>query len=47
VILQDYTHSEFAGMLGVATRTVGYKLAQALDRLTEKLVESDLLVIPG
>jgi len=47
VILQDYTHSEVAGMLGVATRTVGYKLAHALDRLTEKLVESDLLVIPG
>ncbi len=47
VILQDYTHSEVAGMLGVATRTVGYKLAQALDRLTERLVESDLLVIPG
>jgi len=47
VVLQDYTHSEVAGMLGVATRTVGYKLAQALDRLTERLVESDLLLIPG
>ena len=47
VVLQDYTQAEVAGMLGVATRTVGYKLAQALDRLTERLLESDLLLIPG
>lgn len=47
MVLQDYTQAEVAGMLSMAPRTVGYKLAQALDRLTEKLLESDLLLIPG
>lgn len=47
IILQDYTHAEAAAMLGMATRTAGYKLGQALDRLTEKLLECDLLLIPG
>ena len=47
MVLQDYTQAEVAGMLSMATRTVGYKFAQALDRLTEKLLESDLLLIPG
>ncbi|HEX5425042.1 MAG TPA: hypothetical protein VFW94_15960 [Candidatus Acidoferrales bacterium] len=47
MVLQDYTQAEVAGMLGMATRTAGYKFAQALDRLTEKLLESDLLLIPG
>lgn len=46
IVLQDYTQAEVAGMLGVAPRTAGYKLGQALDRLTEKLLESDLLQIP-
>lgn len=47
MVLQDYTQAEAAAMLGMATRTAGYKFAQALDRLTEKLLESDLLLIPG
>lgn len=46
MVLQDYTQAEVAGMLGMATRTAGYKFGQALDRLTEKLLESDLLLIP-
>lgn len=46
VVLQDYTQAEVAGMLGMAARTAGYKFGQALDRLTEKLLENDLLLIP-
>lgn len=46
IVLQDYTQSEVAAMLGMATRTTGYKFGQALDRLTEKLLESNLLLIP-
>lgn len=46
IVLQDYTQAEVAGMLGMASRTTGYKFGQALDRLTEKLLESDLLLIP-
>jgi hypothetical protein len=46
MVLQDYTQAEVAGMLGMATRTAGYRFGQALDRLTEKLLESDLLLIP-
>lgn len=45
IILQDYTQAEVAVMLQVAPRTVGYRLCQALDCLTEKLLQSDLLVI--
>jgi hypothetical protein len=46
IVIQDYTQAEVAGMLGMASRTTGYKLGQALDRLTEKLLESNLLLIP-
>lgn len=46
IVLQDYTQMEVAGMLGMATRTTGYKLGQALDTLTEKLLENNLLLIP-
>lgn len=46
IVLQDYTQAEAAGMLGMAPRTAGYKLSQALDCLTEKLLASDLLLIP-
>lgn len=46
IVLQDYTQSEVAGMLGMAPRTTGYKFGQALDRLTEKLLENDLLLLP-
>lgn len=46
IVLQDYTQVEVAGMLGMAARTTGYKLSRALDRLSEKLLDSQLLVIP-
>jgi DNA-directed RNA polymerase specialized sigma24 family protein len=46
VVLQDYTHQEVAALLGMALRTVGYRYPLALDRLTEKLLEASLLVLP-
>jgi hypothetical protein len=46
VVLQDYTYSETASMMGMAFRTVCYKVAQALDRLTQYLLDAGLLVIP-
>jgi len=46
VVLQDYTQEEAALMLGVGIRTVGYRFPLALDRLTEKLLAADLLVLP-
>ncbi len=47
IVLQDYTQSEAAEMLGIAVRTVAYKFPQALDRLTERLLKSGLLELPG
>jgi DNA-directed RNA polymerase specialized sigma24 family protein len=46
IVLQEYTQTETASMLGMAVRTVSYKLPMALDRLTEKLLASGLLVLP-
>ncbi|MGA3008700.1 MAG: sigma factor-like helix-turn-helix DNA-binding protein [Terracidiphilus sp.] len=46
IVLQEYTQAEAASLLGMAVRTISYKLPQAIDRLTEKLLESGLLVIP-
>ena len=46
IVLQEYTQVETAGMLGMSVRTISYKFPQALDRLTEKLLESGLLVLP-
>jgi len=46
IVLQEYTQVETASMLGMAVRTISYKFPQALDRLTEKLLESGLLVLP-
>jgi hypothetical protein len=47
IILQEYTQVETASLLGMCIRTVAYKLPAALDRLTEKLLESGLLVLPS
>ena len=33
-------------LLGMSVRTICYKFPQALDRLTEKLLETGLLVLP-
>jgi DNA-directed RNA polymerase specialized sigma24 family protein len=46
IVLQEYTQTEAAQMMGMAARTISYKFPQALDRLTEKLLEAGLLVIP-
>ena len=46
VVLQEYTQGEAAAMLGMAARTISYKLPMALDRLTEMLLEAGLLVLP-
>ncbi len=46
IVLQEYTQAETAPMLGMCVRTVSYKLPAALDRLTEKLLKSGLLVLP-
>lgn len=46
VVLQEYTQVETAAMLGISIRAVAYKVPQALDRLTEKLLESGLLILP-
>ncbi len=46
IVLQEYTQIEAASLLGMAVRTISYKFPMALDRLTEKLLESGLLVLP-
>lgn len=46
VVLQAYTQVETAAILGMSVRAVSYKFPLALDRLTEKLLEASLLVIP-
>lgn len=46
IVLQEYTQSEAAPLLGMSVRTISYKFPRALDRLTEKLLEAGLLVLP-
>ncbi|MFZ0302944.1 MAG: sigma factor-like helix-turn-helix DNA-binding protein [Terracidiphilus sp.] len=46
IVLQEYTQPEAASLLGMSTRAVSYKFAQALDRLTQKLLDTGLLMIP-
>src|SRR5271157_4064517 len=46
IVLQEYTQAETAVLLGMSVRTISYKFPQALDRLTEKLLETGLLVLP-
>jgi hypothetical protein len=46
IVLQEYTQAEAASLLGMSVRTISYKFPKALDRLTEKLLESGLLVLP-
>ncbi|MGA3046207.1 MAG: sigma factor-like helix-turn-helix DNA-binding protein [Terracidiphilus sp.] len=46
IVLQEYTQAETATLLGMGVRTVSYKLPEAIDRLTEKLLDSGLLVLP-
>jgi hypothetical protein len=46
VVLQEYTQAEAAVLLGMSVRTISNRFSLALDRLTEKVLESGLLVIP-
>ncbi len=46
IAIQEYTQAEAATLLGMSARTVAYKFPQAVDRLTEKLLEAGLLVLP-
>ena len=46
IAIQEYTQSETASLLGMSLRAVSYKFPLALDRLTEKLLEAGLLVLP-
>ena len=45
VVLQEYSHEETAALLGMSLRTVSSRLPQALDHLTEKLLQSGILVL--
>ena len=47
VVIQEYTQPEAASLLGMSCRAVAYKLPQAIDRLTEKLLDTGLLVLPN
>jgi hypothetical protein len=46
IVLQEYTQAEAASLIGMGVRTISYKFPMALDRLTEKLLDSGLLVLP-
>jgi DNA-directed RNA polymerase specialized sigma24 family protein len=46
IVLQEYTQAEAAPLIGMSIRTISYKFPQALDRLTEQLLETGLLVLP-
>ncbi len=47
IVLQEYTQPEAATLLGMSVRTVSTKFQQALDRLTQKLLYTGLLVLPA
>jgi hypothetical protein len=46
IVLQEYTQAEAASLIGMSVRAISYKFPEALDRLTEKLLASGLLVLP-
>ena len=46
VVIQEYTQSEAATLLGMSVRAMSYKFPLALDRLTEKLLTAGLLILP-
>lgn len=47
IVLQEYTQTETATMFRMSLRSVNAKLNRALDRLSEQMVESGVLVLPG
>jgi hypothetical protein len=46
IVLQEYTQTEAAVLLGMGVRTIGYKFPMALDRLTQLLLDAGLLMLP-
>jgi DNA-directed RNA polymerase specialized sigma24 family protein len=46
IVIQEYTQTETASLLGMSVRTVSYKFPQAVDRLTEHLLQAGLLLLP-
>lgn len=46
ILLQEYTQAEAAPLLGMSVRTVSNRFPQAVDRLTELLLDAGLLVLP-
>lgn len=46
IVLQEYTHAEAAPLLGMSERAISYKFPMALDRLTQRLLDAGLLVLP-
>jgi RNA polymerase sigma factor (sigma-70 family) len=46
VVLQEYTQAEAAQLLGMSPRTISNRFPKALDQLTEKLLETGLLILP-
>ena len=46
VVIQEYTQAEAAMLIGMSPRTLGSRFPQALDKLTEELLDSDLLILP-
>jgi len=46
IVLQEFNQVEVAVLLGMSVRTVSYRFPLALDRLTQKLLETDLLTLP-
>lgn len=47
IVLQEYTQPEVASLMGMSVRSVSTKFPQALDRLTQKLLDTGLLVLPA
>jgi len=47
IVLQEYTQAEAAMLLGMSVRAISYKFPLALDRLTEELLASGLLILPN
>ena len=46
IVIQEYTQSETAQLLGMSLRAVSYKFPLAVDHLTELLLETGILVLP-
>src|ERR1035438_1067269 len=46
IVIQEYTQAEAATLLGMSVRTISYKFPLAVDRLTQKLLKTGLLVLP-